>query len=326
MSLSAADVFDHAFDILKSNFVPLLLIVAIVFLPLHLIEQYIVSSWLNPRFTDLGLQDNPDNGFQSFGQLFTLSMEYIPTGYPRFGVPGVMLFLAALFTSAPVSAAVTDIIAGRPISIVDNYRAAWSARMQLVCGSLLAGLCCFAIWAGTTALIGAIGFFPLLVLTAMAADLPDPSVAGWVVLIYMLICVVIPFAVTCLFYGRTFAFLVPVCVNERASTMGGVARSQQLARCVPYRTTLLTFTMLPLVVLALQFMLFFGCDAGLQFLHFSPLWNYMASTAICALFVCLLHTYWMVYIARLYYDYRVKRECLDIRMLMASELHKDSGK
>jgi hypothetical protein len=322
-SLSSAAVFDSAFDMMKTHFIPLLLLVAIVFLPLHLIEQYIVSSWLNPRFLDLGLQDNSDNTFQSFGQIMTLSFGFIPTGYPRFGIPGAMLIFAALCISAAVSAVVTDIIAQRPISIIDGYRAAWNSRWQVVWFSLLAGLCCFAVWACATALFLLIGFVFLVFISLMPPSLLELGVMRWAASIYLIVCIVVPFMVTCLFYGRIFAFVIPVCVNERTTTMAGVARSQQLAACVPYRTTLLNFTMLPLMVLAVQFMLISGCNAGLQLLDISPQLNDVASTAICALIVCLLNAYWMVYIARLYYDCRVKRECFDIRMLMATAFAKD---
>ena len=84
ISASVASVFDNAFDLLKANLLPIVLLVSLVFLPLHLIEQYIVSTWLNPIFISLDLQQHADNSNQIYNQVFVLFLEYIPTGYPAY--------------------------------------------------------------------------------------------------------------------------------------------------------------------------------------------------------------------------------------------------
>jgi hypothetical protein len=316
LSGSRGAVFDHAIDLLKSNLLPLLLIVSIVLLPIILSEHYVVSSLLNPKLVALNVQQGANSAFQSFEQRFALAIEYIPTGLPRYGVPGCLLFIAALFASAPVSLAVTDIVAGRRVSVINSLRTTWLCRMNVISCILLTSLCCFAIWGFATIVVGAVGFIPWMALVFASSRFPSPAVAGWITIFYFFACILVPVAVTCLFFGRTFALSIPVCVNERASTMACIARSQQLAMCDRYGATVLTFTMLPIMVLAVQFMLIFGCNSALQLLNLSPMWGYIASIAITSIIVCIINCYWMVYTTVLYYDHRVKHECFDIRMLM----------
>lgn len=314
-SLSASALFDQAIDLLRVNFVSIFLTVALILFPLQLIEQYITAMWLDPAGALINTQGDSADPLQ----MLLVAIGFVLTGVPRNAIPGVMLLGAVLFASAPVAACVSHQICGKPVSVINGYRQSFARIPQLVFAALLSGLCCLTIWFFTTFFLVVGGLLCLGVISIVIAGFGDAQPAVWLTVIYMLICIVVPYAITCVFFGRTFALVVPVIVVERASVMTAVSRSRQLSSSVPYSTTLLTFGMLPITVFAVQHMLMFGCDSMLQLLDLSPLWQYACSTAVCAITICLLHSYWMVFLSRLYFDYRIRRECLDIRMLLGME-------
>jgi len=306
-------VFDQSFDLLKSQFVPLMLTVGLVLLPVHLLQHYVAARWLYPLMRlATSHSANPD-----ILKMLTAWTGVALIGDPRHNpIPGLVSLLVPLLVSAPVALCVADVFASRQIDIGQAFQYSLSRVFSIATVALFGLLCCLAVW---LCLTGALTFVLTFCLGLVAISLGSTmsGILGDVITsVYVITILVTPYVVTCLFYGRTFAFVVPAIVIERMGTLNGVWRSQQLAGSVKYGTTLLIFCLLPLLIMALQYAMIYGCQQALLILHLPTVSQFLADALIVALVTCVLQAYWMVFVARLYYDYRIKRECLDLRIMM----------
>ena len=62
-----------------------------------------------------------------------------------------------------------------------------------------------------------------------------------------------------------------------------------------------------------------ACDSTLAAFHLAPVWQFLTQTSLTAGISCFIQPYWMIFITLLYFDYRIQRECFDIRMLAVRE-------
>ena len=171
----------------------------------------------------------------------------------------------------------------KSLSISDCYQNACKRLPHLVLAALLAFLCCAAVALFSFTVIFILDSLAMFVVGLLTVVTSAEQIAGWAVIIMAIALVLIPYLLTSLFFGRIFAFMVPAIVIERMSVLEAVARSQQLAKCVPFKTTLLVFAMLPLFTLALQLMLVYGSEYFLQIFQFTPILEFLAYTGVAAL-------------------------------------------
>ena len=94
-----AQVFDQAADILKTNLVSIILLVAVILLPFHVIQQYVVARWLHPISEILQSQGDDADMFK----MVMVAIGYAITGDPRHSIPGVASLFAAIIASAPIA-------------------------------------------------------------------------------------------------------------------------------------------------------------------------------------------------------------------------------
>src|SRR5579871_5031489 len=106
---SLGKLFDAAFDLYKSHFAVLALIVALVFIPTQIALHAASNLWVTP----LSHQIRSDSQDQDFALQLGVALLRMLIGSPENGVPGILTLLISFLISGPVSLAVADIVLGR---------------------------------------------------------------------------------------------------------------------------------------------------------------------------------------------------------------------
>ena len=308
-----SSIFDDAFDILKNNFIPILLLVGLFLLPVQLLQEYIVARWLHRFATYVSLQgDSAD-----LSQLLESWFAYIIVGDPRNAIPGAITLILPVFVSAPVTICVMQTVRGSRMDIVRAIRESGASMASVGLAAMLAIFACVIVYTVTLLFLAGGGAFVIGVATMVMQSAMQSLPGQILVVIYFVVVIVVPYVVTCLFFGRAFAFIVPSIVVEKLGPFDGIWRSQQLASTVKYSTTTMIYCSLPPLILILQLAMINGCRSALELFGLAPPYQFLCNTILRVVLSCSLQAYWMILIARLYYDYRIRRECLDIRQMLA---------
>ena len=304
-------VMDEAFDLLKRYFFILIVPSALLILPTHLLLTYLEIKYLTPAVTDLTAQgDNAD-----LVRAFATAAGYILIGSPSHAVPGIIGIFMPILASSAAAAIVADIASNRTVSVTRSL-INLARRGSTVLGIALLGVLCTAfVLMASLAVMLIIAILTLLVLgllSAVSTDILPPALAVFMALVILLS----PYFITTWFISRTFLLSIPVAVLENRGVLDAATRSQQLAKVA--RAGGVT-ALLPLLIYALQIALAAGSTAAIALFGLSPQINFSVSSAAGALVTCIVQTFWMVFIANLYLESRVRREALDIRLMLASE-------
>lgn len=311
---SPSAIFDQAFDILKDNLVPILLIVAVLYVPLESLRAFISVKSLLPMMSEVTrLGDKAGIHKTLVAWIGSLLL-----GEPRHThTPGLVSLIIPFVVSAPIAIAISDIFSGKQIDVISSYYRVGVRAFSVIGSTVIAGLACFAVWSCITLfLVIFLGFIVGLITMAVGSNMQG-GIAAVLGTSYLLICLIVPFLITAAFFGKTFAFAVPAAVIEHMGSLNAIWRSQQLAACVRLRVIMLVFTILPLVLISIQFAIIYALQSLTAFLHIGSLMSFLLNAAASLLITCLVQAYWMVFIARLYYDCRIRRECIDIRLMAA---------
>ncbi len=314
VSQSTSAIFDHAFDLVKANFATIILTVAILLLPTFLMLQYAESKWLSPAMADLDLSSDDVDIFR----LMLTVVGYILVGSPKNSIPGLLTLAVCVLVSAPVAFTIGQLQVGQKPSISSGYKIAVNRGFHVLTSAVIALSSCITIGIPIFATLFIFSMIASTSLTVWLTSVGLTSVVPVVIVVLFVITLLVPYFAVCLFFGRFFAFTVCCIVTEKTSILESMAHSCQLAKSVSWKVTITIFAILPLMVLFIQYAMGSGFSSAISLLHLSPQWNFIASTGFTALITCVLQAFWMVFIALLYYDYRVKRECFDIRLLSAA--------
>lgn len=302
MPQTLAGVFDEAFDLYKRHFPLLAMIVAVGLIPTEILRNIIVAVWLHPLDAHLsGVSSaNPDSiVLLRLGQFFF--------GEPRSGFAGILALIVLVLLSAPISIAVSDIYFGRETTVRDCYR---RSRPYIV--SMMWGYC--------QVLLISIGvlFVGLTVVTMIAAVVAGviagaggPEIAFVVFLGLMLL----PYFFCCGIIARSFLFVTPLTVLEGLPASFVPYRNNQLVGKKRFRRSWAATAAVPILWISFQAILNSSVMSALEVLHLPSIANFIAVSALGTAVHFFMAPYWTIFVTLLYYDYRVRREGFDVRVL-----------
>jgi len=305
-------LFDSAFDLYKSHFATLALIVACVFIPTQVILHAAGNLWLKPIMTQIN-SANPD-------PIVVLQVAGLGLliGAPQFGVPGYLSLLTSFMASGPVAVAVANILVGRPLSVAAAYRRAVPVFWRL-----------FGVWNlivvlfVLTFIVVAIALMILLTLVAIALTQTliflkiNPNIFGSpeMSVVIVILMIVLPYLTSCAFASKLFVFAPPLVGLENLTVLGAVERNSLLVSRKHFRRIFLTVTLLPIVTFSLQMLILASAASVVEALKW-PAWaDFVVSTGLSSLINFFFQPYWMIFITLLYFDTRVRQEGLDVRYL-----------
>lgn len=312
---SLGGVFDQAVDIYKANFIPLILIVALAMLPIQILLQAFVAKYLHPALIQINAQgEDADPGVAIW-----IYFGYFCTGNPRYGIPGLISFLLPLLLNAPIAVAVGDIYFGRAPSIKHAYLATLRKLFPILGGITLATLCSVVILVIWGFLLLIVDSF-LIVFAEQFLALFHVAVEGSPVIgVFFLLTLLTPYFVLFLFVAYFFTFMIPVTLLEDSSILYASQRTSLLVGKKRFWRTWFALLCLPIFTYAIQGVLIYACNSAIGLFALAPEWLFLVQTSISAATSCFIQPYWMIFITLLYFDYRIQRECFDLRMLAVKE-------
>ncbi len=307
-------VFDEAFDLYKRRFGLLALIVALIYIPSQILMYAMGNLWLKPAYAQSNATDT------DYIAIMTTVLLGFLIGSPQEGVPGFLPLMFSFMASGPVSKAVGSIVMGRKTSVRDAYRGSFPVLMRLGWAWTLFAFVIIA--SGAVSWIVIFLVFSLIVIALSAAGLTAATEAISVLVAILLFLV--PYLFATALGAVFFAFFAPAVAIEKLTIAGAVGRTVQLVRKGLFLRVWAAVTLLPIVIYGLQILILLSASSFTAALHLPALGEFLLVTAFANGVCFFLQPYWMVFIALLYYDFRIRREGLDIRAILEGETI-DSG-
>jgi hypothetical protein len=296
-------VFDEAFDLYKRHFVTLALIVAVIHLPTQMILNllsYSLRQTLGPEGFRSG---SPDVG-AVLGAMFTLFFYFL------------IAVASLIIATGPIASAISDIYLGRPTSLRRAYRGALKHGLRLLGGWAIVSLVFIGVYFLAALVVGMVVFLLMLALGLMNGAMQN-DIGGFAVLLLMLCIYILPYLISWAVIARFFIFTTQLIVLEGLSVSEIPARNALLVGKTRFWRTFAAVFFLPIVTFGLQALIQYSTLAALRLLHLPPLPQFLAQTAVGSAVGFFFQPYWMIFLTLLYYDYRVRREGLDVRLLSA---------
>ncbi len=302
MPQTLAGVFDEAFDLYKRNFIVLATIVAVGLIPSDILLHTVVALWLRPLDAHLsGLSNPPAESLVMLriGQLFF--------GEPRYNISGLLGYIIPLLLSAPISIAISDIYIGRTPTVKECYK---RSRPYLL--NMIGGYCLLAL-----VFIGVISVSAVILMFAAAAIAGALSAVGLQILgiVLAVIIMVLPYFVGCGVIAKNFLFMTPLTVLEGLPASYVSFRNNQLVGKKRFWRTWTAASFLLPMVIGLQSLIGGSIDSSLSALHLPSIVEFVVNAVLSTGTRFFLAPYWIILLTLLYYDYRVRREGFDVRVL-----------
>lgn len=312
---SLGRLFDEAFDLYKTHFAVLALIVALIFIPTHIGLHAVENLWLTPLSNQIRADGGDDNIFPVMGTALLGML----TGSPGNGVPGLLSLLISFMVSGPVALAVSDIIQGRTVTVRSAYRKSGQIMWRLLWGWMLIALGFICVTA--VCMIVLVMLLGFLMMMLQSIGLMQTGGGEEIAVFFMILVVICPYVCGCLMTAYFFAFMAPLVALEGLSVKNVLSRNSQLIGKKIFWRTSAAITFLPLVTLGLQFLTMWGFTSLMEMMKPPPWLNFLSSATIACILSCFFQPYWMIFLTMLYFDARMRREGLDIRML-ADRVHR----
>lgn len=291
--LGVADILDQAIRIYRQNFVPLVEIVAVVAIPVLLVQ--VIGTGLTMPWT---------NNFSSPPVADTFSNPAI-----LFSTQGLAALLAAIGTIFEIGALshfVSERYLDRPATFRSAYGKAFHRWLALVLAAILFGLAAAAIFGVFIAV-----FFAAAMLSTTGGG--NSAAAAAVGLATICLCVLfIPAIVGFLYLSVRWMFFVQAIVLENFNSTGGLGRSWKLVKGYFWRT-LGFYLVLTILVAAFTTgpVLLFQIGA---FLLPSPALGIIIAAIAQTLLRIIITPIQYGALTVYYYDLRVRKEGLDLQM------------
>ncbi len=289
--MTAGDILDRAIRIYRENFVALVTIVAIVNVPLVLLQA--LSFLLIFPFGE------------GFSPTSTLQPTMILVGVGLF-VIGIIGAVFAVFELGALTLYVSERFMGRVITVRQAYSNAFKRGLSLVIGALLLFLALFALF---MLFFGAI-FIPAI-LAALGGSGRDSATAlagFWVVCTCVLF---VPGLLGILYFYTRWTFWTQAIMLESYNSTGGLGRSWKLVKGSFWRV--LGFNIaLGIMAIALTF----GASTTITFgAAFLPIpFGTMLQTVLNGIIQIIIAPLQYATLTVLYYDLRIRKEGFDIQM------------
>jgi hypothetical protein len=301
-------VFDEAFDLYKRHFATLALIVAVAYLPTQLALHGLVETWLRPI---LVRTEWTQGAPADLGAVFTAFFGCFLTGIPQAGIPGLFSVAALILVSGPITVAISDIYLGRQTSLRSAYRGVQRYFLRLLGGWSLVALAFIG--------IALISFFSLaMILGLLATALSGIGLPDAVGMIFFLLMLLVPYLIACAFVAHSYIFLTPLVVLEGSTVSSTPSRNAQLVGKKRFRRTWAAVFFLPIVVFGLELLILSSFQSVLETAHLPESLQFLAEMAAATAISFFLLPYLIIFPTLLYYDYRVRREGFDVRLLFSS--------
>jgi hypothetical protein len=296
-------VFDEAFDLYKRHFVTLALIVAVIHLPTQVVLNllsYSLRLSLGPEGFRSG---SPDIG-AVFGAMFTLFFYFL------------IAVVSLIIATGPIACAISDIFLGRPTSLRRAYRGAWKHGLRLLGGWAIVALVFIGVYIIAAFVVGMVVFF-IMIAFGLASNAIPNDIGGFAVLLLLLSIYLLPYLISWAVIARFFIFTTQLIVLEALPVSEIPARNALLVGKARFWRTFAAVFFLPIVTFGLQALIQYSTLAALQLVHLAPLPQFLMQTAVGSAVGFFFQPYWMIFLTLLYYDYRVRRDGLDVRLLSA---------
>ena len=302
MPQTLAGVFDEAFDLYKRNFALLAMIVAVGVIPTEILRNIIVAVWLHPMDAHLSgvANANPDS-------LVLLRIGQFFFGEPRSGWPGILAMLVLVFLSAPLSIAVSDLYFGRSTTVRDCYRRSRPYIMPMLWGYCQVALISIGVLF--------VGMFVILMIIGVVAAIFSAADVPEIAFICAMVLMVLPYFFCCGIFARSFLFVTPLTVLEGLPASYVPYRNNQLVGKKRFWRSWAAAAGLPIILACFWAIFNSASDSLLDVLHLPSILYFIAVQAKGTAIYFFLAPYWTIFPTLLYYDYRVRREGFDVRLL-----------
>jgi hypothetical protein len=302
MPQTLAGVFDEAFDLYKRHFALLASIVAAWLIPTEILRNVVVAVWLHPldaHLSGLGRVNPESMALLRFGQFLF--------GEPRSGFAGILAFLVLIPLSAPISIAVSDLYFGRTTTVRECYR---RSRPYLL--PMLGGYALMALIGVAVVFVGALIMSMIAGVLALFFAMAGAAEVGLVLFGTLM---VLPYFAYCGIIARHYIFMTPLTVLEGLPPTYVAFRNSQLVGKKRFWRTWAAAAALPILLVSFQAILKFSLLAALEAVHLPSMVDFIATEAVSSAVHFFLAPYWTIFATLLYYDYRVRREGFDVRVL-----------
>lgn len=308
MPQTLAGVFDEAFDLYKRHFGLLAMIVAVGLIPTEILRNTIIAIWLHPLDAHLSGPgaSNPDS-------MVMLRIGQFLFGEPRIGFPGLLAVIVLILLSAPVSVAVSDIYFGRSASVKDCYRRSRPYFMKMAGGYCLVALVAIGVAFASLIVLS----IPAGLIAGLVTSVGAPEIAV-VVVVVVVAFMFLPYFISCGIVARNFVFMTPLTVLEGLPASFVAYRNHQLVGKKRFWRTWAAVSALPILWIGFQSIFDLSIDSAMQALHLPSIVDFTAAAALGSATHFFLAPYWTIFVTLLYYDYRVRREGFDVRVLSLS--------
>lgn len=293
--MTAGDILDQAIRIYRHNFVSLVTIVAIVSVPVVLIQVAFSAplfSFTND-FSDSVLINSPElSGLLWIGSF----------------IAAIVAAVLTVFQNAALAWFVSERFLGRATTVRQSYGKAFRRWLAL----LIAAVFLVIAVGGLFVIIFGVAFVPLIGLGAFAASDAAAALAG---LVFLCMCALfIPALVVSLFLYTRWTFWTQAIVIENYNSTGGLGRSWKLTRGTFWRVLGFNFILFVIIsffsagpIYLISFTAFFLPSVALAFVI-----NTLASSLIVMVITPLQYAVLTV----LYYDVRIRKEGFDLQFQM----------
>lgn len=297
--MTAGDILDQAIRLYRQNFVPLITIVAIVTLPVVIVQA--ISSALVFPITSNGVVSPPNLANTSASVAFFLVSFLVSL------VGGIL----SLFEIGALVSFISERFLGREITVRQAYGNAFRRWLSLLIAVILVGL----VVIGLFVILIALATLPIIASSALlssSARGPAGVLAG---LGTLLLCILfIPVTLGAVFMAMRWAFWLQAIVIENYNSTGGLGRSWKLTKGSFWR--ILGFNLLlGILVSVLSFSLLGATSVGLIFVG-NPLFQLVAQSIMSGLIGIIVYPLQFATLTVLYYDIRIRKEGLDLQLQM----------
>lgn len=295
--MTAGDVLDHAIRLYRQNFVGLVTIVAVVNVPILLVQAlfFLLVLPLTPESSSTIL--DPTSG------TITLSIVSIVLL-----VAGAVL---GIFQLGAITAYVSERFLGRPITVLEAYGRAWQRGLSLFIASLLFGLAIL----GLFSVLAGVGILPVVFGALASTGGAQEFASGGALITALCLCILfVPTLVGMVYLYTRWTFWTQGIMIENYNSTGGLGRSWKLVRGFFWRV--LGFNAL-LAILTYFLALGPGATLSMTALFLSsPLLQFVVQSVTGGLIGIIITPLQFATLTVLYYDLRIRKEGLDLQMQM----------
>jgi hypothetical protein len=302
-------ILDSSFDLLRSEYRPLLLLSALFYLPAHVICYALEVLWMRPDILQL------DYSSQNIPTDTVLSLigKFLLIGSPSAAVPGFLSFCVLLVASGPLCLYILSLLLDEePLSFRQALRQGLVPAFRLIPLALTA----IVVFLGAFFVMQML-FYVILALVIWASHtFFARDVITVVTLVLLFVDLFVSFMVAVGIVTRYFLFACPLIVYEKLP-VGAVweRNANLLSRSQALRLWITTTLLLP-VVLCLQLAALSPLSYVFDRFSFPPLLSEPLQSFISFVVALITFLYILIVVVKLYVDCRIRREALDVRLLV----------